>query len=44
MKDAGVSFLPIRDAKVQSRIGLAYLRNARNPVLRRLLEALEPEG
>ncbi|MFG6567486.1 LysR family transcriptional regulator [Sulfitobacter sp. 1A13679] len=44
MKDAGVSFLPIRDAKVQSRIGLAYLRDARNPVLRRLLAALEPEG
>nr|WP_281429894.1 LysR substrate-binding domain-containing protein [Sulfitobacter faviae] len=44
MKDAGVSFLPIRDAKVQSRIGLAYLRDARNPVLRRLLEALAPEG
>lgn len=43
MKDAGVAFLPIRDAKVQSRIGLAYLRDPSNPVLRRLLAALEPE-
>ncbi len=44
MKDAGVSFLPIRDAKVQSRIGLAYLRDPSNPVLRRLLDTIEPES
>ena len=44
MKDAGVAFLPIRDAKVQSRIGLAYLRDPSNPVLRRLLDGLGTEG
>ncbi|UOA34321.1 Hca operon transcriptional activator HcaR (plasmid) [Sulfitobacter sp. DSM 110093] len=44
MKDAGVTFLPIKDATVNSRIGLAYLQDPTNPVLRRLLDAVEPES
>ena len=44
MKDAGVVFLPIRHASVQSRIGLAYLKDPSNPALRRLLAAATPEG
>lgn len=42
VSDRGVRFVPIGDASVQSRIGLAYLDNSTNPVLRRLLAALPP--
>lgn len=41
MSEAGVRFLPISDASVTSRIGLAYLDAPTNPALRRILAALD---
>jgi DNA-binding transcriptional LysR family regulator len=41
LSDTGVSFVPITDATVTSRIGLAYLEAPTNPALRRLLRALD---
>lgn len=41
LSDAGVRFLPISDATVTSRIGLAYLDAPTNPALRRLVAALD---
>jgi len=40
MNDTGVNFVHISDAKIKSRIGLAYLAKPTNPALKRFLETV----